>query len=134
MEQKLIWDLKELFESDDQFYKELEDLKLELKKVSSPNSLNLDLNNLFLLLNLKWNLKERANRILLYGSFNYYKNITSEETIHMKKSAEQLVSEIDSSLSYIDEMFLKLDQTTIIDFITANKQFALYQFYIDTIF
>lgn len=53
MEQKLIWDLKELFESDDQFYKELEDLKLELKKVSSPNSLNLDLNNLFLLLNLK---------------------------------------------------------------------------------
>lgn len=52
----------------------------------------------------------------------------------MKKSAEQLVSEIDSSLSYIDEMFLKLDQTTIIDFITANKQFALYQFYIDTIF
>ena len=128
------WNLTELFKTEEDFYKEIESIKEELKKFKLYEFIELNKDNLLELLNKKWKIKERTNNILVYGSLRYYKNIKSELTVNLKTQAEKLSSEVDKSLNFIDIKIIELGKERIEDFIKENKELKTYELYIDNLF
>lgn len=134
MNKELIWNLNELFESNNGFYSEIDKINVQLNKITEFKNADMNSTNLLMLLNLKWEIKKQANKVLIYGSLNYYKNINSEETKRMKNEAEQIISKVDLSVSFIDEKFLELGPDKIKKFISENNELIIYELYIKNIF
>jgi Oligoendopeptidase F len=134
MEQKLTWDLHDLFGSDEEFYNEIEKVNRDVEGAIKFKSSIFDSNILLTVLNLKCNIKEKANNILIYGSLNYYKDVESEVTKRMKETAEQLVAKVDSTLGFIDEKIVELGQNTIHNYLIFNEKLKIYELYLNNIF
>ena len=65
------WNLEELFKTETDFYNEIENIKTELEKIKQYENIELNKDNILELLNKKWELKEKSNNVLVYGSLNY---------------------------------------------------------------
>lgn len=128
------WNLEELFKTKNDFYNEIENIKRELENIKQYENIELNKDNLLELLNKKWELKEKSNNVLVYGSLNYYKNIKSEEMINLKTQAEKLNSEVESKLSFIDLKILELGKEKIEQFIKENNNLKTYELYINNLF
>ena len=128
------WNLEELFKTETDFYNEIENIKTELEKIKQYEDTELNKDNLLELLNKKWELKEKSNNVLVYGSLNYYKNIKSEEMISLKTQAEKLNSEVESKLNFIDLKILELGKEKIEQFIKENNNLKTYELYINNLF
>ena len=128
------WNLEELFKTETDFYNEIENIKRELEKIKQYENIELNKDNLLELLNKKWELKEKTNNVLVYGSLNYYKNIKSEKMINLKTQAEKLNSEVESKLSFIDLKILELGKEKIEQFIKENNNLKTYELYINNLF
>ena len=128
------WNLEELFKTKTDFYNEIENIKTELEKIKQYENIELNKDNILELLNKKWELKEKSNNVLVYGSLNYYKNIKSEEMINLKTQAEKLNSEVESKLSFIDLKILELGKEKIEQFIKENNNLKTYELYINNLF
>ena len=128
------WNLEELFKTENDFYNEIENIKRELEKIKQYENTELNKDNLLELLNKKWELKEKTNNVLVYGSLNYYKNIKSEEMINLKTQAEKLNSEVESKLNFIDLKILELGKEKIEQFIKENNNLKTYELYINNLF
>lgn len=128
------WNLEELFKTENDFYNEIENIKRELEKIKQYENIELNKDNLLELLNKKWELKEKSNNVLVYGSLNYYKNIKSEEMINLKTQAEKLNSEVESKLNFIDLKILELGKAKIEQFIKENNNLKTYELYINNLF
>lgn len=128
------WNLEELFKTKNDFYNEIENIKRELEKIKQYENIELNKDNLLELLNKKWELKEKSNNVLVYGSLNYYKNIKSEEMINLKTQAEKLNSEVESKLNFIDLKILELGKEKIEQFIKENNNLKTYELYINNLF
>lgn len=128
------WNLEELFKTETDFYNEIENIKTELEKIKQYENIELNKDNILELLNKKWELKEKSNNVLVYGSLNYYKNIKSEEMINLKTQAEKLNSEVESKLSFIDLKILELGKEKIEHFIKENNNLKTYELYINNLF
>jgi oligoendopeptidase F len=128
------WNLEELFKTENDFYNEIENIKTELEKIKQYENIELNKDNLLELLNKKWELKEKSNNVLVYGSLNYYKNIKSEEMINLKTLAEKLNSEVESTLNFIDLKILELGKEKIEQFIKENNNLKTYELYINNLF
>ena len=128
------WNLEELFKTETDFYNEIENIKTELEKIKQYENIELNKDNLLELLNKKWELKEKSNNVLVYGSLNYYKNIKSEEMINLKTQAEKINSEVESKLNFIDLKILELGKEKIEQFIKENNNLKTYESYINNLF
>lgn len=128
------WNLEELFKTENDFYNEIENIKRELENIKQYENIELNKDNLLELLNKKWELKEKTNNVLVYGSLNYYKNIKSEKMINLKTQAEKLNSEVESKLNFIDLKILELGKEKIEQFIKENINLKTYGLYINNLF
>jgi len=128
------WNLTELFNTEEDFYKEIENIEEELKRIKQYETIELNKDNLLELLDKKWKIKEQANNVLVYGSLRYYKNIKDEKTISLKNQAEKINSEVELSLKFIDIKILKIGKEKIDEFIKENQSLKIYELYIDNLF
>ncbi len=128
------WDLKDLFANTEDFYEQIENIKILLEQIKQYENTELDCASLEKLLNLKWKIKELANNVLVYGSLSYYKNVKSEECMKLKSVAEEFSNQVDLSLHFIDEAIIKIGQDKIRDWIAKNNQLAIYKQYLDNLF
>lgn len=128
------WNLEELFKTENDFYNEIENIKRELENIKQYENIELNKDNLLELLNKKWEVKEKTNNVLVYGSLNYYKNIKSEKMINIKTQAEKLNSEVESKLNFIDLKILELGKEKIEQFIKENNNLKIYELYINNLF
>lgn len=130
----LKWDLTDLFDSNEGFYKEFENIKIMLSNIKKYQNLALDENLLIEVLNEKWEIKELANNVLVYGSLMYYKNVNSNECIELKKDAENLNTLVNSELGFIDRKILSLGKEKIEDFINKNDKLEIYKLSLENLF
>lgn len=130
----LKWDLTDLFDSNEEFYKEFENIKIMLSNIKKYQNLALDENLLIEVLNEKWEIKELANNVLVYGSLMYYKNVNSNECIELKKDAENLNTLVNSELGFIDRKILSLGKEKIEDFINKNDKLEIYKLSLENLF
>jgi len=128
------WNLTELFNTEDDFYKEIENIKEKLKRIKSYETIELNKDNLLELLEKKWKIKEQANNVLVYGSLRYYKNIKDEKITILKTEAEKLNNEVDLSLRFIDIKILNIGKEKIDMFIKENQSLKIYELYMDNLF
>ena len=130
----LKWDLKELYENDQEFYDEIENIKILLADIKTYESEELNEVTLLEILNKEWKIKELANNVLIYGSLLYYKNVQSEESLARKKVAETFNNEVNLELSFIDRKILKYGKEKINELIAKNHELETYKLYLDNLF
>ena len=130
----LQWNLSELFESNDAFYKQADQIRKLINAILKYEHITLDENSLLELLDEKWKIKELTNNILVYGSLMYYKNVNSKECIELKTFAENFKNEIDLKLSFIDNKILELGKEKVEDFLIKNPKLKTYQLSLDNLF
>ena len=132
---KLEWNLNELFESDDQFYQSIKEVKDSVQKFMHYKQEILDdAETLKKALIEYWKIKEKLNNILIYGSLSYYKNINSERAINLKKDAECFNNEITTTLKFIDNKILELGLEKITKFIEENPKLKIYELSLHNLF
>lgn len=131
---ELKWNLDELFKNNDDFYSEIEKIKILLADIKKYENEELDDNSFSDMLEKKWEIKELSNNVLIYGSLMYYKNIKSEECIELKEIAEKFSNQVNSELSFIDRKILSLGKERVNEFINKNSRLAIYRLSIDNLF
>jgi oligoendopeptidase F len=131
---ELKWNLDSLFIDDEQFYKEIEKVKLLLAGIQKIRIEDINSESLFEILNKVFKIKELTNNILIYGSLKYYKNINSDECIKLKDVAEKFNNEVNLSLKFIEEMILNYGKENILNLLKSNKELQIYHHYLDNLF
>lgn len=130
----LKWNLSDLFENNDEFYIEIENIKMMLSNIKRYENEKMDENSFFEMLQKKWNIKELVNNVLIYGSLMYYKNIKSEECIKLKSIAENFNNRVNLELNFTDRKILNLGKEKVDDFIDKNNKLRIYKLYLDNLF
>lgn len=75
-----------------------------------------------------------ANKILLYGSLKYYKNIASKNCIKLKNDAEEIDVYINAELNFIDRKILECGIKKVNGFLKNNAGLKTYEFYLNNLF
>lgn len=131
---ELKWNLRDLFENNEDFYIEIGNIKKMLSDIKKYENEELDENSFFDMLTKKWNIKELTNNVLVYGSLMYYKNIKSEECIELKSVAENFNNQVNLCLSFIDRKILNLGKEKVNDFMDKNNKLEIYKLSLDNLF
>lgn len=130
----LKWNLTSLFENNEKFYGGIAKAKKLLSDIKKYSDTELNENSLLNMLDEKWNIKELANNILVYGSLMYYKNINSDECIKLKNDAESFNNEVNLELNFIDRKILDLGKIRVDEYIQKNPQLNTYKLSLDNLF
>lgn len=128
------WNLQELFTDEESFYKEIENVKIMLNDIKKYESTKLNSKSLLNMLDEKWNIKEKTNNILVYGSLMYYKNINNEKCINLKNIAEAFNNDVNNELKFIDRKILSLGSKKVSHFIKEEPKLNLYELLINNLF
>lgn len=130
----LTWNLQDLFKNKEDFDSEISKVEKQLHDIIRYETEELNETKLYDMLNEQWALKEQVNRILVYGSLTYYKNIKSKPCIEMKATAEKLNNQVNAKLSFIDRKIIALGKETIHKFIAKNKKLEVYTLSLHNLF
>ena len=124
---KLEWNLNEIFANNQLFYEEINEVKQLLNDIEKYKNIELNTDLLLKLLEEKWQVKEKSNKILVYGSLMYYKNVNDDECIKLKRIAEDFDNEVNNNLKFIDRMIIELGYDKITSFIEENSKLDIYK-------
>ena len=105
---KLEWNLQGIFTNNQSFYDEINNVKQLLEDIKKYEEVELDSTLLLNLLDKKWEIKEKSNNILIYGSLMYYKNVNDNKCIRLKKIAESFNNDANTILKFVDRKILAL--------------------------
>ena len=129
------WNLSELFKNNEDFYKNVNEVKLALLEIEKYKNINIENSSILLeMLNDKWQIKEKSYKLLVYGSLKYYKNIKDEECINMKKIGESINNLADTALKFIDCKIVELGKEKVDNFIKENPNLKIYEFALNNLF
>lgn len=131
---KLQWDLTTLIKDEKTFDKNIEKINQKLNTLEQEKTKTLNKTLLLKLLEEKERIKEESNKLLVYGSLRYYKNINDNNTIILKTKAEEVNNEMDLKLQWIDEKILKLGKEKIIEWMKKLQPLKKYEFYVKNLF
>ena len=131
---KLEWNLQEIFISNEAFYDEIENIKKLLEDIKHYERVKFDSTLLLNILDKKWKIKELSNKVLIYGSLMYYKNINDNECIELKNIAESFNNEVNTTLKFIDRKILDLGFETVSNFIIENPKLTVYKLSLHNLF
>lgn len=131
---KLQWDLTTLVKDEKTFDKNIEIINQELNILKQEKTKTLNETLLLKLLKEKEKIKEESNKLLVYSSLRYYKNINDNNTFILKTKAEEFNNEVDLKLQWIDEEIIKLGKEKIIEWIKKLQPLKKYEFYVKNLF
>lgn len=131
---ELKWNLNELFKNNNEFYEEIEKIKEMISNIRRYENEELNENVLLNLLDEKWQIRELANNVLIYGSLMYYKDVKSEECTRLKSIAESFNSQVNSELVFIDRKILELGKGKVEEFINQNSKLKIYELSLNDLF
>ena len=132
--EELHWNLEGLFSSEKAFSQEIDQVKKEVEKLQQEDIQITDQKTLLYWLDRKWNLKERANTLLVYGSLCYYRDVKNETRIQERELVESLQTEVDLATKKIDGMILSLGKETVLEEMKKEKAYQKYYFSTDCLF
>ena len=131
---KMQWDLTTLVKDEKTFDKNIEIINQELNTLKQEKTKTLNETLLLKLLKEKEKIKEESNKLLVYSSLRYYKNINDNNTFILKTKGEEFNNEVDLKLQWIDEEIIKLGKEKIIEWIKKLEALKKYEFYLKNLF
>ena len=90
---KLYWDLTTLIKDEKTLDKKTEKINQRLHTLNQEKNKDLNATLLLKLLEEKEQIKEESNKILIYGSLRYYKNVNDNNTLILKTKVEEFITE-----------------------------------------
>lgn len=131
---KLYWDLTTLIKDEKTLDKKIEKINQRLHTLNQEKNKDLNATLLLKLLEEKEQIKEESNKILIYGSLRYYKNVNDNNTLILKTKVEEFNNEVDLKLQWIDEKILKLGKEKVIECLKKLESLKKYEFYLKNLF
>ena len=99
---KYSWDLTDLFQDKEEFYKEMKNVKGNLKQIESYKDILCDSSeNLYQCYQLYEKTLMKFEQLYAYGTLNYHLNMADPEGIKLFKEVENLNSEFSTATAYI---------------------------------
>ena len=131
---ELEWKLSTLVTGEEEFKTKIEEIKDKIEKLEKHKTKSLTKTSLLKLLQETEKIKEEANKILIYGSLCYYKNINDPKTNTLKTQVEEFNNEVDSQLHWVTSKILTLKEQTLKNWIKETPKLQPYTFYLDNLF
>ena len=128
---KYRWDLTDLFQSDDEWQKNKDQLIENIKKIDQfKGTLNESGKQMYDTLNFVTNLQKELIRLYSYASMKSDQDTRVPKYLEMKQEMGQIFNEFSSAASFIDPEILKMDKVTIDNFLNDEKHLNIYEFYL----
>ena len=126
--EKYNWKLTDLFDTVDDFMKEVKTIKDLLKKLEEYKTKLCDnAENLYNVYNLYENILIKFDRVYSYGMFNYHLNMASQNGIKLFKEVESLSTEFMTASSFIVPEISYADEEVIRNYLVQNSNLKRYK-------
>ncbi|MDE3057616.1 MAG: hypothetical protein KGJ59_06640, partial [Bacteroidota bacterium] len=128
------WNLTEIYPTDEAWQKAKEDLAAHIPSIEQfKGTLGRSPEQLFKCLDLLSNLNKTFARLYSYASMKSDEDTRVSNYQAMKQAMSQLGSTLAAHASFIEPEILKMDKTTIDDFVKKEKGLEIYRHYLDDI-
>ena len=122
------WNLTDLFENKEDFYKAKEKMQKDLKEIEKYKGILCDsAENLYQCYNLYEKILIDFDKIYSYGMFSYHLNMADQEGIKLFKEVENLSSEFSTATSYITPEITFTDEAIINKYLEEDKRLKRYE-------
>ena len=128
IQEKYNWNLTDLFENKEEFYKAKEKMQKDLKEIEKYKGILCDsAENLYQCYNLYEKILIDFDKIYSYGMFSYHLNMADQEGIKLFKEVENLSSEFSTATSYITPEITFTDEAIINKYLEEDKRLKRYE-------
>ncbi|MFC7321223.1 oligoendopeptidase F [Halobacillus campisalis] len=122
------WDLESIFETDEQWYKQFEDVKDLVPEIEKfKGTLGESAGQLYKLLKLQDEISNQIGLLFTYAHMRNDQDTTNSYYQEMNAKAESLYTKVASSMSFITPEILALPEGTIDQFLSENPDLKLYE-------
>ena len=129
------WDLTTIFKTDEEFLKEYEDLKSNIKEISKYEELiKKDLSCLYDMISLYYNLCFRLEKLHMYTHLNLDSDTTNEKYQEYYGKVVNLFDDFSKLTSYITPSLMRYDYKDILKAIESDSRLDEYKFTLEKIF
>ena len=131
---ELTWELETIFETDELWEKEYEQLQEEIPKIKDfQGKLGESANTLYELFSFQDKISERLGKLYTYAHMRYDQDTTNAFYQAMNQKAESILTIASSNMSFIVPEILQIDESRLKAFLEEKKELQLYQKTIDEI-
>ncbi|GFZ77283.1 oligoendopeptidase F [Compostibacillus humi] len=128
------WRLEDIFADDEAWTKEFKQLQADIPKIKEfQGKLGESADTLYEMLQLQDHLSERAGKLYTYAHMRYDQDTTNSHYQAMNSQAENLYTQLSSSMSYIVPEILAMEEGKIDRFLEENEELKLYKKTLDEI-
>ena len=128
IQEKYNWNLTDLFENKEEFYKAKEKMQKDLKEIEKYKGILCDsAENLYQCYNIYEKILIDFDKIYSYGMFSYHLNMADQEGIKLFKEVENLSSEFNTATSYITPEITFTDEAIINKYLEEDKRLKRYE-------
>ena len=125
---KYSWDLTDLFQDKEEFYKEMKNVKGNLKQIESYKDILCDSSeNLYQCYQLYEKTLIKFEQLYAYGTLNYHLNMADQEEIKLFKEVENLNSEFGTATAYITPEITFADENIINQYLQEDARLEPYK-------
>ena len=125
---KYSWDLTDLFQDKEEFYKEMKNVKGNLKQIESYKDILCDSSeNLYQCYQLYEKTLIKFEQLYAYGTLNYHLNMADPEGIKLFKEVENLNSEFSTATAYIMPEITFTDENIINKYLKEDTRLEPYK-------
>ncbi|PGR73109.1 oligoendopeptidase F [Bacillus thuringiensis] len=129
------WDLNAMFNSEMEWEKEFNDLKEKSVQIAQFEGKVIQSADLLLkVLDEESNFYIRFNKLRAYAHMRLDEDITNPLYQDLNQRAIQLMSEVNSKLTFINSEILEMSQEKFDDFLKVNPSLSLYKFKVNEVF
>ncbi len=119
---KFEWNLKEIFESDEDFEKAIKELYSLIEKIKqSKGKLSNSVDEMFLCYKNLENALEIHEKIYGYAMLKYHQNMSNQESIKLFKKVEKISTEFAEAESFISPEISKIDDVKLEEYLKDDR-------------
>jgi oligoendopeptidase F len=135
VKESLKWDLTKIFEKDEDFYKDIDQIKelIEVNK-SYKGKITKDADTLYNFLKDSEKLERLASKTYVYGSLKSDEDTRVTKYQEMRQTITNLFAQMQGELSFVGPEILKTDYEKIKSFIEEKEELKIYSHYFENIF
>ncbi len=133
IEPKYMWNIADLFASDNEWQKEYEQVSKCIKDFDIYRGKLSDMGTLLKCLKANDNISNRAERLYVYANMKLHEDGGESFYQGMADKAGSLVVMLTSAVSFIDVEIVGIEESILKDFLDKNKEFSIYRHYIEEI-
>lgn len=122
------WNLKDIYKTEDDFYKEKDKLQEKLTKITEfKGKLKESAENIYNCYKLYEEILEIYEKLYSYGMLNFHLDMANASKIKLYKTAQSIGTEVEKVTSFIVPEITRIDNEKLLEFINADSNLERYR-------